>query len=740
MKLLVRGAVAPRAARCKRGISLSAGLSTGLALFLCLSALPAAAQYSSMGLSGLIHMPDARMKPDGTFAVGYTHAKPYSAPYVTAQMLPFLEVTGRYTRIQGYDLSGKPGWEGYGDYKDKSAGLKLRLLPENFQGYRWIPEVSIGIDDFHGTQLFRSEFIAASKRLDFDWGYVDGTLGYGRKRIGGLYGGLRVGLAALPDWALVAEYDRTRYGYDPQYQHTGMAPRRTGALGAALEYRYGPMSLQAGRMHGQHVFNVSFNVPFQQREFVPNIYETGPFPGGLWASTSPRPTAQQWTESEQWRLELLQTLHAEGLRNVQAAWRDGVLSLRMSGERYRYASRGVGRAALIALAYAPLETQRLEITWEHRGIAGITWDFNNVPLLERYFAGTASRAQLVHSLNIYYADPTGRTDASRANDIDQALLDLAHQRQGRFAFGRSLVSLSATSTAQSSYSLTPYLRTYLNDPSGAFKYDVGLRLGAEVNLGRGLWLDGSVIGSLHENISDVKQPSNSLLPHVRSDVAEYRRASKIKLQKLTLNQYWHPATRTYVRASAGIYEEMFAGAGVQALYLHRGGRLAWDVAVDAVRQRDFKGTGFQDYKTVTAIASMHYKLPVLEGVTATVRAGRFLARDYGVRVELSRTFASGIELGAWYSHTNADDITSPGRPGKPYQDKGVFMRIPLGSMTGHDMSAMANFSLSPWARDGGQMVESPDDLYQTMRRKWLDNAFDSDGLRSFSDVVGEDAP
>src|SRR5690625_6497812 len=81
---------------------------------------------------------------------------------------------------------------------------------------------------------------------------------------------------------------------------------------------------------------------------------------------------------------------------------------------------------------------------------------------------------------------------------------------------------------------------------------------------------------------------------------------------------------------------MFGGVGVQALYLSRGGRFAWDVAVDAVRQRNFKGTGFRDYKTVTAIASMHYQVPFLEGVTATVRAGRFLARDRGARFELSR--------------------------------------------------------------------------------------------------------
>src|SRR5690625_5894442 len=96
------------------------------------------------------------------------------------------------------------------------------------------------------------------------------------------------------------------------------------------------------------------------------------------------------------------------------------------------------------------------------------------------------------------------------------------------------------------------------------------------------------------------------------------------------------------------------------------------------------GTGFRDYKTVTAIASMHYQVPFLEGVTATVRAGRFLARDRGARFELSRTFQSGVQSGVWYSRTNANDITSPARPGSPYHDKRGHMRIHVCRLTQHD--------------------------------------------------------
>jgi hypothetical protein len=129
-----------------------------------------------------------------------------------------------------------------------------------------------------------------------------------------------------------------------------------------------------------------------------------------------------------------------------------------------------------------------------------------------------------------------------------------------------------------------------------------------------------------------------------------------------------------VRASAGIYEMMYGGAGGQVLYHPDTERWAADFTADWVRQRDFIGYfGFQDYQTVTALAAFHYRLPFY-GLTATVRAGRFLAPDNGVRVEIKRRFESGFELGAWYTVTDGHDITSPGTPDKPYYDKGIYDR------------------------------------------------------------------
>ena len=177
---------------------------------------------------------------------------------------------------------------------------------------------------------------------------------------------------------------------------------------------------------------------------------------------------------------------------------------------------------------------------------------------------------------------------------------------------------------------------------------------------------------------------------------------------------------------------MFGGVGGQVLYLPSDGRWATDLAVDWLQQRDYKGWfGFLDYSTVTAIASLNYRMA--QGVTGTLRAGRFLAKDEGVRFEFKRRFASGYEVGMWYTRTNGNDITSPGSPSSPYYDKGIFLSVPLNTLLTKDTQAIAPMSLAPWTRDVGAMVVSPLDLYRLMEKPLVLDLHDHDGLSMLGD-------
>jgi len=155
------------------------------------------------------------------------------------------------------------------------------------------------------------------------------------------------------------------------------------------------------------------------------------------------------------------------------------------------------------------------------------------------------------------------------------------------------------------------------------------------------------------------------------------------------------------------------------------------LTADALQQRGVKGWfDKRDYKTVTGFAALHYRLPY--DITATARAGRFLAKDEGVRLEFKRRFLSGVEIGAWYSRTNGHDTTGPGTPNNPYNDKGVYLSVPLNIMLPFDSQATASVALSPWTRDVGQMVATPGDLYDMVEQPRRDMTT-FDGLGNFAE-------
>ncbi|HWR87834.1 MAG TPA: YjbH domain-containing protein, partial [Acidiferrobacterales bacterium] len=138
-----------------------------------------------------------------------------------------------------------------------------------------------------------------------------------------------------------------------------------------------------------------------------------------------------------------------------------------------------------------------------------------------------------------------------------------------------------------------------------------------------------------------------------------------------------------------------------------------------------------DYSVATALLAFHYRIPEY-GITATARAGRFLAKDEGVRFELKRRFHSGIEAGIWFTRTNENDLTQPNRPKEQFLDRGLFISIPLASMLTKDTQEQANLAVVEATRDVGQMVESPGDLYRLFEQRLALDAGEIGPLTDFA--------
>jgi membrane-associated phospholipid phosphatase len=700
-------------------------LPAALALSAGAHAADPVALPSATGQTGLVSMPDARLAPDGTWRTGMSYLKPYQSLWSSLTALPWLEGSFRYTRIMYVPgFSGTPEnptyGAGYGDFKDKSFDVKLRAFPER----GWMPQIAIGAQDLFGTEVFRAYYAVASKKIhDFDF-----TLGYGSDRIDGAFGGVRWSPEAWKNWSLVAEYDAFNYAQDYGAQQSGAAAYSKG-LAAGIEYRSDWWGAKAYAAHGEAGVNAWISVPLEAKEFVPKVNEPPAY-----TRINPRPTEAQWAADPAHRLHLERALHAQDFRDIRVTYENGRLEATLSNTRIASMPRAVGRAARTLLSFAPLEVREIRVNYVQASQPIATYEFADVRLLQRYFNGMATRQALAQTVSIGYAKPLEDSQQQEA-DKAETLAAFEEPLPGTLLVGidaPQLFQLRKDDLFGGIGRIRPSVSGFFNDPSGAFKYDISLLGTWDRALGRHTFFNSELKLTVYETVSEVTQASNSTLPHVRTDVAEYKRGNDFKLMRALLQHYYQPAQRVYARGSAGFYEEMYAGAGGQALYLSRDGGWSADLAVDALRQRDFEGWfGFRDYSTVTAIASLNYRMS--QGVTATLRAGRFLARDEGVRMELKRRFNSGFEVGAWYTVTNGNDITSPGTPDSPYYDKGIFMQVALNTLLTKDTRATANFSLAPWTRDVGQMVQSPGDLARIYERQ-VRELREADGLRYFGDM------
>ncbi|MBI3675796.1 MAG: YjbH domain-containing protein [Proteobacteria bacterium] len=253
----------------------------------------------------------------------------------------------------------------------------------------------------------------------------------------------------------------------------------------------------------------------------------------------------------------------------------------------------------------------------------------------------------------------------------------------------------------------PTLQQSFFDPDRPYAARLGVGTDFLLSVLPGLTVEGAADAVLYDTSKPRGGISNSVLPHVRSDVAEYQLKGKYGFSDLQTSYAFKIAPEIYARVAAGYLEDMFAGAGGEVLYRPWGKRWAIGVDVWAVQQRDFNRLfGLRDYRTVTGQATLYYKLP-WHDVYAIVRAGRFLAGDYGANFEVVRKFSTGMEIGAWATFTNV----SAARFGEGSFDKGIVIRIPLEWVAPFPSRNVYNLELRSIQRDGGQRLDGVQRLY-----------------------------
>lgn len=261
------------------------------------------------------------------------------------------------------------------------------------------------------------------------------------------------------------------------------------------------------------------------------------------------------------------------------------------------------------------------------------------------------------------------------------------------------------------FGIEPKLRQHIGGGDNFYFWQVFGSVSSRLNLTRKWSLSGTLGFDVANNFKKMETyPSNSILPHVRSDIPRYIKDSKHWIDDLSINYITNLAPNWYARASGGIFEMMFAGFGGEILYRSSNRPFAVGLDVNRVRQRDYTGYfKMLDYQTTTGHLSFYNQWPVYN-LETVVKIGRYLAKDQGATLEVSRKFDSGIIIGIFATKTNVSEEEF----GEGSFDKGIFLTVPLDLFTTRSTTGKGNFLWRPLSRDGGQILAIPKPLYNVI--------------------------
>ena len=262
----------------------------------------------------------------------------------------------------------------------------------------------------------------------------------------------------------------------------------------------------------------------------------------------------------------------------------------------------------------------------------------------------------------------------------------------------------------------------IGGPDGFLLYQISAYAEGQYRFTPGLWASGGLSANLLNNYDKFKYDAPSGLPRVRTDVRKYVTTSDVTMPALQLNRAKQLDQDLYGMVYGGYLESMYAGVGGELLYRPMGER--WSIGADLnfVRQRDYEQDfGLKRYKTVTGHITTYTKLPF--DLDAAVSVGRYLARDWGTTIDISREFTNGVKFGGWVTRTTA----SKEEYGEGSFDKGIYISIPFDEMMSVSTMSRANITWAPLTRDGGAMLHRQYSLHTMTDGRNIDAFYENFG-------------
>ena len=692
-------------------LSFSQVLYSNIEEYFRYSVLPDASNY---GNTGLLETPSARFMEEASLRLNFSSSFPNEYTSLTASPFSWFEATYRYAEIKNQKY-GPAGYSGNQSLKDKGFDIKFRLREESY----YLPALALGLRDIAGSGELASEYFVASKRYN----NLDMTLGFGWGKLG-TSNSIGNPLEVIDERFL--DRDNETSGRGGEFSYTSWFSGRTSVIGG-LEYylqKYGlKFTLEYDTSNPDSYgfvpkvesrFNFGLSYHLSNSLNVSAAFERGDqfrvsfnLKGNFLKDTIKKPAPKNVVRLSQDQLKkvkknnqifyssLNKSLRDESIYIQAATLNEKEVDVAIASSKYYSLTRPAGRAARITSALSPETVEKINIHSMNGDI-----EVAVISLNRREFDAAANKSGSLSEL---------LNKSEMFSDNSNPIYKTADFQPTVYF-------------PEFEWSMSPGLNHQIGGPEGFYLGQLFWRTDTSLKFRRNLTLYTTLGINIYDTFRDLNNPSQSTIPHVRSDIQYYLEEGRNNIERMQLQYMASPWKDVFIRADLGLLETMFAGVGGEVLYRPFNRRVAFGVSAHRVRQRDYNQRfSLRDYETTTGHASIYFDLP--SGIQPKIVVGKYLAGDKGVTLDIARRFDTGFTLGIFASKTtlSAEEF------GEGSFDKGFYLSIPTKLFYGDYSSGMISFGLHPLTKDGAALLRQHNPLFgilgdtnrASISRDWL---------------------
>jgi hypothetical protein len=619
--------------------------------------------YNNYGIVGLIHTPTARTYDEGVYGVTVYGGKPNQTITFSSNPFNWLEASFFYTNVQDRPYC----YEFYDDvcqqdFKDKGFNVKLKLKDQGK-----LPAIAIGLNDFAGTGIYSSEYIVGSygiNKTDFHFGLGFGLLNGSDLRFKNPLSYISDNFNDRP-----TETEGLGGSFQPSRYFSGEKASPFFGVSHALNNK---LLLRAEYDSSVRPGLVPFRIPMNDFSFgvdylitdsfsVGISYERGDYASFKFIYKNNPVKTYQTSEYARGDLRRGDNKYTQLINNLE--------------------ENGIGVKKLTKSANS-IGLQLSQVIHP------------NLKVVEEIIAQSARDAGITEDI---------KKDIEIANLLAVSEIDDAYRINSQTIYERRSERKISTNTRLQ-------FRPFLASREEFFRGALLVENDTEFVIRENLFFNTNLKYSLWDNFEVLYIPPVDSFPaQVRSDVKEYLNKMNdggILIGRAQLDYHLTPIKNHHIMMSAGIFEDMFSGAGMEYLYFKPNDNYAFGIDIFKVRKRDYSWRfGHLDYENTLATANFYYRNYGTIPFDMKVSAGEYLAGDVGYTLEFSRSFYNGVQFGVFATFT---DVTTQ-QFGEGSFDKGVFFNIPI-------FGNAVNYVWRPLTKDPGAKLNRRHTLHSLLVR------------------------